>query len=107
MNAKTALTLLISLGFAAGCTGAKPENTGTARAQLHRAGTCADLEKMLKADATAKLNAYIDGQIDAVNRYGYGGYGGGYGTPVAQPGAAASDTLCVRSTYSYATCSVA
>jgi uncharacterized secreted protein with C-terminal beta-propeller domain len=76
MNSKTALVMLSAMGLAAlgGCSGAKPENVGEVRAQLHRAKSCSDLHAMLQADARAKVNEFFDRQIAQIRRYKEQGY---------------------------------
>jgi uncharacterized secreted protein with C-terminal beta-propeller domain len=54
------------LAILSGCSG-KAEPPGMVAARLERASSCPDLEAMLKADAKAKLNAYIDGAIESLH----------------------------------------
>jgi hypothetical protein len=85
MKAITAFVVLFGLGFAAGGCMSKhdPQDlTDSVSSTLHRAASCPDLEQMLKADANAKANAFIDQQIAAIRNYG--NYGYGYGAPGAR-----------------------
>lgn len=67
--------LLTATGFSTiGCSGDEPSKPraplGSTPISMRRAASCADLDAMLRADALAKMNARIDGEIDAINRYG-------------------------------------
>ncbi len=42
-------------------------------ARLERASSCPNLESMLKADAKAKINAYVDGMIESLHHRSSGG----------------------------------
>ena len=81
-NARSALWLFASIlpltaaGY--GCSGStdvRTPQTAEARGTLTQAQSCADLEQMLKADATAKMNAQIDAIIAEIEANGgYWGY---------------------------------
>lgn len=63
-----------------GCNSSEP--IGRATAALHKAASCAELETMLKQDALLQMNATIDQQIRAIERYdsgldGFDVFGGG------------------------------
>lgn len=94
MNAK--LGLVVGLGALAatlgGCTGGKGELPEMVQARLERASSCPDLEGMLKADARAKINAYIDGAIQSLSYRSSGIYDAvGEATPTNAGAAAPAD----------------
>jgi len=72
--------MLASMGlFAVGCSGNTEPPVKEYSAALYHATSCADLEQMLKQDATAKMNAYIDATI--VMLQNSGNSWGGFDTP--------------------------
>jgi len=84
---RTSLIILAATGLlAAGCTDTEQTDVpyGVVRASLTKADSCEDLERMIKADALAKMNARIDARI-AEWEYMRGGY------DEAAPSAGAAD----------------
>lgn len=73
---KTRLGLIVGIStlttVLGGCS-SKPDVSGMVQARLERASSCQNLEAMLKADAKAKLNAFIDGQIESLHHRSSGG----------------------------------
>lgn len=80
------LVALSTPALAAGCSGSSTETTGSLSAALRRTMTCEELDSALKSDAIDKMNAVIDANIRAIDRYGVRGYYGyGYADGAAGP----------------------
>jgi len=99
---KAKLGLVVGLGALAatlgGCTGGKGELPGMVQARLERASSCQDLESMLKADARAKINAYVDGMIESLHNRSSISYDSGGVAGAAAPSNAATPAPAERAT---------
>ena len=100
---KTRLGLIVGIStittILGGCSG-KPDVSGMVQAHLERASSCQNLEVMLKADARAKINAFIDGQIESLHHRSSGIMYDAAATPGAQSTNAAQPPADRASTFS-------